>query len=119
MSSDVPRPVTREESELLGAFLGHDFCGVEALRAQTPGLLAKRGCTCGCGTIDLIPQGERLPRSSARSPVEVAGHVLNPDGEPVGGVLLWVEDGLLSSIEVYWYDSPIPLPAVRSVVWQL
>jgi hypothetical protein len=45
--------------------------------------------------------------------------VLDPDGEPIGGVVLWVEDGLLSSIEVYWYDSPIPLPAVQSVEWQL
>jgi hypothetical protein len=88
--------MTREESELLEAFLGHDFRGVEALRAQTRGLLAKRGCTCGCGTIDLIPQGEGLPRSSARNPLEVSGHVLDPDGETIGGVVLWLEDGLLS-----------------------
>jgi hypothetical protein len=119
MLADVPRPLTRQESELLGAFLDHDFRGVEALRAQTRGLLAKCGCTCGCGTIDLIPQGQGLRRSSARNPVEVSGHVLDPDGEPIGGVVLWVEDGLLSSIEVYWYDSPIPLPAVQSVEWQL
>jgi hypothetical protein len=119
MSSDAPRPLTERESELLGAFLGHDFRGVEALRAQTRGLLARSGCTCGCGTIDLIPQRGGMPRSSARNPVEVSGHVLDLDGETIGGVVLWVEDGLLSSIEVHWYDSPIPLPAARSVEWQL
>lgn len=45
MLADVPRPLTRQESELLGAFLDHDFRGVEALRARTRGLLAKCGCT--------------------------------------------------------------------------
>ena len=118
VSVDLPRPVNREESELLEAFLGHDFSGVEALRGQTRGLLAKRGCKCGCGTIDLLPQGPDLPRSSARNPVEVSGQVRDPDGTFVGGVVLWLEDGLLSSLEVYWYDSPIALPAVRSVEWR-
>lgn len=119
MLSEAPRPLTPRESELLEAFLSHDFVGVEALRAQTRGLLAKSGCDCGCGTIDLIPQGDGLPSSSARDPVDVSGHVMDADGEPIGGVVLWVTDGLLSSLEVYSYDKPIPLPAVDSVEWQV
>jgi hypothetical protein len=119
MRSDDPTPLVRAEVELLEGFLSHDFPGVEALRAQTRGLLAKRGCTCGCGTIDLIPQGEDLPRSTAADLVEVSGHVLDADGEPIGGVVLWLAGGLLNSLEVYWYDRPIDLPAVRSVQWQL
>jgi hypothetical protein len=118
MRSDDPRPLTAGELELLEGFLAHDFPGVAALRAQTRGLLAKRGCTCGCGTIDLIPVEHELPRSSGGNPVEVSGDVLGADGEPIGGVVLWLADGLLSSLEVYSYDRPIDLPAVGSVLWQ-
>jgi hypothetical protein len=116
---NTPTPVTPEQVDLLDAFLSHDFPGVEALRAQTPGLLAKRGCLCGCGTIDLIPQRDGLEPSDARSPVEVSGHVVDADGNPVGGVMLWLEDGFLTSLEVYSYDEPLPLPAVSRLEWQL
>jgi hypothetical protein len=86
MERDTPTPVTREQADLLDAFLGHDFPGVEALRAQTPGLLAKRGCLCGCGTIDLFPHRDGQEPSTAGSPVEVLVHVVDGDGNPVGGV---------------------------------
>jgi hypothetical protein len=111
--------MTRAESELLEAFLAHDFPGVEALRAQIPGLIAKRGCKCGCGTIDLIPQDKDLPKSSLRGLLPVSGHVLDDNGDTVGGVLVFVVDGLLSTLEVYWYDQPIPLPRVENVDWQV
>lgn len=117
MSSDA-RPLTQEESRLLNALLMHDFPGAEALRAQTDGLLGKRGCDCGSGTIDLFPQGEMLPRSCAQSPAEVAGHVFDSSGEPIGGVVLWVTDGLLSAMEMYWYDRPFPTPALGQIKWQ-
>jgi hypothetical protein len=111
--------MTRAESELLEAFLAHDFPGVEALRAQIPGLIAKRGCKCGCGTIDLIPQGEHLPKSSVRDLLPVSGHVRDENGDAVGGVIIFVDDGLLSTLEVYWYDQPIQLPRVENVDWQV
>ena len=120
MSADAPRPLTGPETELLDAFLAHDFPGVEALRTQTRGLLVKRGCVCGCGTIDFIPQGEGLAQSAPTYALaEVAGYVSDPDGNPLGGVLLWLADGLLSSLEVYWYDSPIAIPSVNNVEWEL
>jgi hypothetical protein len=102
MDPDAPRPVTREESALLGALLDHDFTGVRALRAQTHGLLAKRGCSCGCGSIDLIPQGAGLTKADVQAKadvqgvVPVSGHVLDENGNVVGGVALFVEDGFSS-----------------------
>jgi hypothetical protein len=118
MRSDVPTPVTLKEFELLKAVLvARNFPAGK--HSGLRHLLAKRGCTSGCGTIGLIPQGTELPRSSARNPVEVSGHVFDTDGEPIGRVVLWLQDGLLDFLEVHWYDSPIPLPAVRSVQWQL
>jgi hypothetical protein len=118
MDSDVPRPLTEDESALLEAFLAHDFPGVEALRAQVKRVSAKRGCTCGCGTIDLLPQGDDLPKSIAREILPVSGHVFDADGEAIGGVMLFLSDGLLSTLEVCWYRAPIPLPHVEDVQWQ-
>jgi hypothetical protein len=111
--------MTPAESELLEAFLAHDFPGVEVLRAQISGLMAKRGCKCGCGTIDLIPQGKRLPKSSVHGWLPVSGHVLDEHGDTVGGVLIFVDDGLLSTLEVYSFDQPIQLPRVANVDWQV
>ncbi|HEU4946745.1 MAG TPA: hypothetical protein VFT31_06295 [Kribbella sp.] len=36
----------------------------------------------------------------------------------IGGLLLFVKDGLLSSLEVDSYDEPLPLPEPRQVIWE-
>jgi hypothetical protein len=58
----APRPLTRPERVLLDAFLAHELPGVGELRAQARATTATRGCTCGCGTIDL-----HVPVTGARS----------------------------------------------------
>ncbi len=65
---------------------------------------------CGSGTIELIPRGDDLPRSDAGSPVPVEAQVLDAQGNEVGGLLLFVRDALLDSLEVYSHDEPLPLP---------
>ena len=105
------------EREVLDALLSHVFLGVDELRAQARQASASPGCTCGCGTIDLhVPDDS--PRSSASSPVPVEGTVVGADGEPIGGLLLFVEDGRLSSLEVYsLVDDPLPMPLRERVRW--
>jgi hypothetical protein len=115
--SKDPSPLTVDERQLLEGFLAHEFPGVEALRAQAAEVHARKGCDCGCGTIDVIPIGAELPRSDATSPVRVEGIVLDADGAEVGGLLLFVTDGLLASLEVYAYDQPLPLPTIDRVRW--
>jgi hypothetical protein len=110
-------PLTTDERRLLEGFLAHEFTGVEALRVQAAVIHARKGCECGCGTIDLIPIGADLPRSDATSPVRVEGIVLDPNGAAVGGLLLFVTDGMLASLEVYAYDQPLPLPTIDRVRW--
>jgi hypothetical protein len=104
------RPLTGNERALLDALLRHEFPGVNELRVQARQTSASPGCTCGCGTLDLhVP--DTAPRSSASSPVPVEGTVVGADGEPIGGLLLFVEDGRLSSLEVYsLVDDPLPMP---------
>ena len=118
MQTDVSRPLTAEERRLLDGLLAYDFPGVQELRSQARDLRTKKGCTCGCGTIDLIVQDPRLLPSDAVSPVPVEGHIRGVDGEDVGGVLLFVSNGLLASLEVYSYGEPLPLPRSDQVTWE-
>ena len=108
------RPLSANEQALVDAMLSPEFPGVEGLREQAKSLLARPGCTCGCGTIDLLPQGSP-PRSAATSPAPTEGRVRNAAGDDVGGLLLFIRHGLLESLEVYSYDEPLPLPPVEQV----
>lgn len=102
---------------MLDGLLAHDFRGVEELRLQARDALAKKGCSCGCGTIDFVVLGSQ-PTSEAASPVPIEGRVRGAYGEDVGGLLLFVTDGLLGSLEVYSYDEPLPLPRLDQVTWE-
>jgi hypothetical protein len=117
-SDAEPRPLTAAERSLLDGFLAHDFPGVDALRGQAQSVLAKRGCQCGRGTVDLLPVGDDPTRSLARSPVPVEGRILASDGTDIGGLILFAAGGLLSSLEVYSYSDPLPLPPADAVRWQ-
>ena len=108
------RPLSVNEQALVDALLAPDFPGVEPLRQQAMALLAQPGCRCGCGTIDLLPQGD-VPRSTTRSPVPSEGRLRSVTGDGIGGLLLFLEHGLLTSLEVYSYAEPLPLPLLEQV----
>ncbi len=49
----------------------------------------------------------------------VVGTVVDADGEPIGGLLLFVDDGRLSGLEVYSIaDDPLPVPLPERVRWE-
>lgn len=108
----MPRPLTPDERLLLEALLAHDFPGAAELREQARSVRAERGYGCGCGTIDLVPDAA-APASAATSPVPVEG-VFAGDW---GGVLLFLAEGRLGSLEVYSYGDPLPLPRPDQVEW--
>ena len=79
------RPLSAHEQALADAMPSPEFPGLEGRREQAKSLLARPGCTCGCGTIDLLPQGSP-PRSAATSPAPSEGRVRNAAGDEVGGL---------------------------------
>jgi hypothetical protein len=105
-SSAGRRPLTTTERALLDALLDHEFDGVAELRVQARLATASTGCECGCVTIDLhVP--DDVPRASAVGTAPVEGTVVDASGEPIGGVLLFVERGRLSGLEVHSLDEPL------------
>jgi hypothetical protein len=116
--STEPGPLSNDERSLLDGLLNQDFPGVDALRLQVEWVHAKRGCECGCGTIELVITRDGLPRSEAASPAPVEGLIVEPGGNGVGGLILFLKDGYLASLEVYAYGiEPLPLPALETVDW--
>jgi hypothetical protein len=60
-------------------------------------------CTCGCATIDLaIPDNAPVAVDAPPVPV-VQTHARDMDEHPVG-LLVFVRDGRLASLEIVWYD---------------
>ncbi len=118
MRSDEASPLTASERLLLDTLLAHSLPGVDPLPVQDHAVDAKSGCTCGCGTIELLPRGDNLPRSDAANPVPVEAQGLNAEGNEIGGLLLFHKDGLIDSLEVYSsIGPPLPLPTLDEVRW--
>jgi hypothetical protein len=111
-AASAPRPLRPEESAALLALLNHaDFDGRDSLLAQVDFARVVGYCGCGCATVDLAVDSA-APASSSGSPIPNEATVLGADGEPIGGVLVFVRDGYLTSLEVYDYGgvpiSPFP-----------
>jgi len=113
-----PRPLTADEQAILDHLLSLDFEGVEQLRRQAADAAVVGRCDCGCPTIDIKTHGEPLdvPLPGRLSPVE--GRVVPvADEEIAGDVILFIDDGRLSYLELVWYTEtpPTAWPPVERV----
>ncbi|TFV63474.1 UNVERIFIED_ORG: hypothetical protein E4P37_14955 [Bacillus sp. AZ43] len=112
--SAARRPLTTTERALLDALLDQDVDGAEEFRAQARRATASTGCECGCLTVDLhVPGDAPVPATTGLTRVE--GTVVDGAGEPIGELILWVEDGRLSGLEVHSAEEPLPLQALWRV----
>ncbi|HMJ00053.1 MAG TPA: alpha/beta fold hydrolase [Gaiellaceae bacterium] len=110
-----PRPLTSRERETLDFLLSRDFPGRQALCEQASMAVVTGGCTCGCPTIDLaVDDPTEAPRAEVRDrqPVHASTRV-RESFENAFELLLFVDDGLLSMLEVTYYDTvPSEFPSV-------
>jgi len=105
---EFPRALGDQEAAVLDWVLAQRFLDADRLRVQAASAVAAGRCTCGCASIDL--DVEHTPGLAARtpSPVPVQPQIVGDDGQPVGGVLLFLQGRWLSYLEVYSYHEPIP-----------
>ena len=103
-----PRSLTDEERAVLDLLLSPAVVGVDPLRQQAEDVAVTGCCSCGCPTIDLTPRRES-PRAPGEAGVwPVAGRVDPVGDEPPQEVLLFVDDGRLSSLELVYYSESVP-----------
>ena len=111
----VTRPLTGDERDVLDTLLTDDVPHVAALRQQARAVRASRGCTCGCATIDLhVDPDAPVAAGDDTDPLEAS--VLDGSGRVAGGLLLFVQGGRLSCLEVHSLgDDPAPMPSADRV----
>lgn len=109
---ELPRPLLPEERATLMALLAHaDFDGRDALVAQADTALVNSYCGCECATVGLEVDPTTPRAFDAPSPIPNTAYVSDADGQPIGGIVVFLDDGYLSSLEIYWYENPIsPFP---------
>jgi hypothetical protein len=113
-----PRPLNISERAVLEHILSVDFAGVAALRGQLDRVEVVATWAAGSPSIDLVV---RKPVARASLPgrlVPVDAQVLDPSGEYVGELLVWVEDGaVLAGLEYAWItdEPPLHLPAIENI----
>jgi hypothetical protein len=101
----VRRPLSPEERALLAALLQHVSENRTRFLAQLHLAEVVGGCGCGCPSID-IAVGGGGPVTLEGSTILVGGDATSPEGTPVG-VILWVRDHELVSLEVHaWDETP-------------
>ena len=98
-----PRPLSPDEKALLEFVLSADFPGCVELRNQVELVEVVGTCKCGCGTLDFQINGDAV-RSTARSPIPAEA---DSDSPPLN-VLIFLQYGLLSSLELVFYDDRKP-----------
>lgn len=97
------RPLTEREREILELLLSVEFDGIEELRAQVPHARAARW-DCGCASFNLVVDQTNAPRSTiSRSPLSEARSREQDDADQFYELLLWVNEGWLSGVEIVDY----------------
>ena len=92
---------------MLSTLLALDFSGVTELRCQAPSARLVGKCSCGCASVELEVDRTQCPPSSAGRPIPAEATVLDPSGNPVGGIIVFLDAGYLSYLEIYSFDKPI------------
>jgi hypothetical protein len=110
----LDRPATQHERDIIRSLLEHGDPQYLQLASQIESLRVVSKCTCGCPTIDFALEGDPPSRKGARL---ISDFVATVDDQDVG-VLLFENDGKLSSLEVYSFAGsvkPCGLPKVDTL----
>ena len=113
--SELPRPLLPEERTALSAILEYaDFQGRAALVAQAVTARVDGYCGCGCATVSLQVDRSTPAAAHASSPIPNQADVTDDYGDPIGGIIIFLEDGYLASLEIYSFEEPIsPIPPLE------
>lgn len=104
----VHRAISDREAVTLAFMLAVEDARLEPLRRQADVLTVVWECTCGCATVNF--EVDRSRSSAAEglcSPVTEAVN-RDRDTDELAELILFLEDGWLSSLETVWYSKPIP-----------
>ena len=111
MASEAFRALTDIEAAALHKLTSVDFPEAASLRAQIPDARVRTSCECGCGTIAFeLAEVPNEPLMRGRR-ADVEANIVGDKGDYVGGLILWLDSvGRLAELEIYDWDTPLPIP---------
>ena len=108
------RGLTKHERDLVLWLIDHGAAGADRYKSQIDAVAVTAKCNCGCPTVYFESDG--MP-STRRGETIISDFMARMNGEDYG-VTLFVNEGYLSSLEVYscaGHDKPFGLPALESL----
>ncbi|MEU5781398.1 hypothetical protein [Micromonospora lupini] len=115
LPTQTRRPLTEPERAVIERLLGSPFPGSDELLTQLRHTAVDGGCDCGCVTINLCVDRSRATPAPVISAAPVSADI--SDGDIYAGVVLLVDGGFLSCLEVYSIGEPVrnlpPAHAIR------
>jgi hypothetical protein len=109
---DFPRPLTEmEKAVALRALELGGVSEIDALRKQLDAAIATEACSCGCPTVSLAVDPHLAPQA------EQSGRPIAEAYYDCGAVMVWVDDGYLSNLEIWWWsdERPAAWPALDAL----
>jgi hypothetical protein len=107
-----PRPLTATERAVAWNLLeGAGVAELNVLAEQLDAAHVTNECGCVCPTISMgIDPSHARPTSYSGKPIATADY----EG---GSIMVWVEDGWLSHLEIYWWsdEAPTQFPALSRI----
>lgn len=98
------RALSEAERAILEVMLAEDFPGAAELRQQLDAVVVSGVCGCGCPSVNLEVRGDvPVAEVTSRTPINA-----DVEGDPGGGMIVFVDDGLLSCLEYYGVDDSPP-----------
>jgi hypothetical protein len=107
MSQTLPRPLTPNEHDVLVAILSKlDHPERDVLLDQLVYLSVEPDSIATWTSLS-VSDGAR-PVMDVPEPINVDATVVDDQGEPIGGIVLFLTDGYLSDIDYFWYEGERP-----------
>ena len=106
-----PRKLTRREAQVLDYILAVDDRRVEPLRRQRKSAVVTGMCGCGCASIDLAVDRQGTdPADLCSQPLsaDLTNEAMAkwPEPNEAFGLLLFLDEGWLSLLEIWWIQKP-------------
>ena len=114
-----PRQLTKREAAIIRWLLSRTFDGVEALRVQVACARVAQQWGPNDPSIDLVVDEDVVAADLADGPTPGVAWAYDASGEPIATVLLWIEGGYLSALEIGTVtdDQTSELPPAISLRW--
>lgn len=120
MVKEVPvgRPLNNREKAVLERVLSGMGDPLFALKSQIGDTSVLGAWGPASPSVDLQASGAQAVLGLDDGVLPDPGTVVDPSGEPLGEVLIWVKGGLLAGIEYAWFTEEVPerLPSAEGIV---